>query len=189
METSVHLTAVLRSFGAALFALSLLFFVDAKTVLAQTVEVPLTPDIVEGFIASYPDVRAKGEELKAQHDVPGGNDVTAWQAWIAVGAAKSQLDAAVQAYGFSDFNTWLQTFSTIARAYAFVREGSALDTKLTEAIEKVRNDPNIPDGQKEMILQQLQHSGAAIASMRPSEESLKAVEPYSEQLKNTLDNN
>ena len=59
---------------------------------------------------------------------------------------------------------------------------------MAEAIEKVRNDPNIPAAQKELILQQLQHSNAAIAGMRPSEESLKAVEPYGEQLKAMFDN-
>jgi hypothetical protein len=183
----VNFSAVLRRFVAALIGLSLSLIVGEQTVSAQSTSVPLTPEIVENFIASYPEVRAKAAELRSQYEVPDGNDATAWQAWGAVGAAKSQLDAAVQPHGFADFNDWLQTFSTIARAYAFVREGGALDTKLTEAIEKVRNDPNIPDGQKEMILQQLQHSGTAIAGMRPAEESLKAVEPYSEQLKKTLD--
>jgi len=171
--------------------MGLLFLVVAMAnpAFAQTADVPLTSEIVGNFIESYPEVRAKAEELKAQYEVPEGTDVTAWQAWAAVGAAKNELDAAVQAHGFADFNTWLQTFSTIARAYAFVREGGALDTKMADAMEKVQNDPNIPEGQKELILQQLKHSSAAIAGMRPSEDSLKAVEAQAERLKGLFDDN
>jgi hypothetical protein len=179
----------LRGCAAVVGGLSLLVFASGQNAFAQSTEVPLTFEIVENFIASYPEVRAKGEELKTEYEVPEGNTSTAFQAWAAVGGAKSALDTTVQAHGFADFSEWLQTFSSVARAYAFVREGGALDSEMAEAIEKVRNDPNIPDGQKEMILQQLQHSSAAIAGMRPPQESIDAVEPYSEQLKTVLDDN
>jgi hypothetical protein len=178
---------LLRRCATALTGLLILMAVAGQPAFTQMAEVPLTPETVENFIASYPEVRAAGEELKAQYDVPEGDDMSAWQTWRAVGAANSELSAVTQRYGFADFNAWLQTFSTIARAYAFAREGGEIDSQMAEAIEKVRNDPNIPAAQKELILQQLQHSNAAIAGMRPSEESLNAVEPYGEQLKALFD--
>ena len=86
------------------------------------------------------------------------------------------------AHGFSDFNIWIRTFSAVARAYAFSQEGQDLDNQMAEALEKVRSDPDIPAAQKEMMIQQLQHSADIIAAIRPSPGNVDAVAPYIDQL-------
>jgi hypothetical protein len=129
----------------------------------------LTVDIVGNFAASYSDVKAKADELSAEYDVPdGGTATAAWQAWMGVGGAKVELDASVSAHGFADFGAWIQAFSAIARAYAFAKDGGALDNDMAAALEKIKDDPSIPQAQKDMLLQQLQASAGAIASMRPT---------------------
>ena len=148
----------------------------------------LTPAIVENFIASYPEVKAKVEELHAEYDVAGdisGSD--AWRAWADVNGAKSQLDAVVQAHDFPDFPTWVRTLSVAARAYAFIQGGADLDSKVSEALARIESDPNIPEAQKEMMRQQLQHSADAIAAIKPSQKSIDAVTPYAEQLGQLFD--
>jgi len=145
--------------------------------------IALTPEMVKNFVASYPDVKAKGEQLKAQYDVPGGlSGPEAWLAWAGVGGAKSQLDSLVGQFGFADFPTWVRTLSTIAQAYGFTQGGANLDSKMAEAMARIESDPNIPEAQKEMMRQQLKHSAAAIAAMKPPQANIDAVEPYAQQL-------
>ena len=152
--------------------------------------ISLSPDAVENFIESYPDVRASVDGLRDQYDVPDGGSASAsMQAWAALGGAKSQLDNAVSPYGFADFTTWTQTFSAIGQAYAFAREGGSIDNQMSEALAKVRDNPNFSAAQKEMLLQQLQHSSGAIAAMRPSQQNIDAVAPYVDQLKAVFNDN
>ena len=180
--------SLLRSLALVFFGLALTLSASGQT--APPASVTLTPGTVESFIASFPVVRAKANELSAQYQVPeGGSAAATWQAWAGIEAARNELDATVGAYGFPDFTAWTQTMSAVARAYAFSREGASLDGKMAEALAKIRDHPNIPAAQKEMMIQQLQHSAGAIAGMRPSQENIDAVKAYSEQLKAVFDDN
>jgi hypothetical protein len=173
-----------------LCALALVLWTDWRPVSAQTGDIALTADIVENFGASYSDVRAKADELSATYSVPEGDSATAgWQAWMGVGGAKAELDAAVAAHGFADFGGWLQAFSSIARAYAFAKDGGALDKDMAEALARIESDPNIPQAQKDMLLQQLQMSAGAISSMRPSQENIDAVAPHIDVLSVIFEDN
>ena len=170
--------------------LALVIPIGGRTVAAQTDDIALTAEMVENFAASYVSVRAKADELGAKYDVPEGDTATsAWQAWMGVGGAKAELDAAVAGHGFSDFGTWLQAFSSVARAYAFAKDGGALDNDMAQALAQIQNDPNIPQAQKDMLLQQLQASAGAISSMRPSQENIDAVAPYVDQLSVVFEDN
>lgn len=178
----------LRMLALVFFGLAFTLSASAQTA-APPASVTLTPEAVESFIASFPVVRAKANELSAQYQVPEGDATATWQAWAGIEAARSELDATVGAYGFADFTAWTQTMSAVGRAYAFAREGASLDGKMAEALDKIRNHPDIPAGQKEMMIQQLQHSAGAIAGMRPPQENIDAVDAYTDQLKAVFDDN
>lgn len=148
----------------------------------------LTPATVESFIASYPEVKAKAYELSEQYEGPGApSGAAAWRAWSGVEGAKSQLDAAVQNHGFENFPEWVRVLSVTAQAYAFAQSGEDLDERMSAAIARIEIDPNIPEAQKEIMRQQLQHSAAAIAAMKPSQGNIDAVRPYAEQLGKLFD--
>jgi hypothetical protein len=180
----------LRGFLIVFLSLSVAVFFW-RGVSAQTGDITLTSDMVGNFAASFADVKAKADELSAEYGAPpdGGSASAAWQAWMGVGGAKAELDATVGAHGFSDFAVWTQTLSAIARAYAFAKDGGALDTEMAAALEKIRNDPNIPQAQKDMLLQQLQASAGAISGMRPSQENIDAVAPYVDELSAVFEGN
>lgn len=164
--------------------------IGGRAASSQTGDIALTSAMVEKFAASYASVRAKADELSAKYEVPEGDTATsAWQAWMGVGGAKAELDAAVAGHGFADFGTWLQVFSSVARAYAFAKDGGALDNDMAQALAQIQNDPNIPQAQKDMLLQQLQASAGAISSMRPSQENIDAVVPYIDQLSVVFEDN
>ena len=107
----------------------------------------LTPATVENFIASYPEMKGKVDELRAQYDVPGGlSGAAAWRAWTDVDGAKSQLDGVAAAHGFSDFSAWVRTLSVTAQAYAFTQSGDDLESRIAEALARIENDPRPPEG-------------------------------------------
>jgi hypothetical protein len=148
----------------------------------------LTPTRVENFIGSYPEVKAKVDELSAQYEMPGElSGTAAWRAWAGVAGVKNQLDAVVQAHDFPDFPTWVRTLSVTAQAYAFTQSGTDLDGKIAETLARIETDPNIPEAQKEMMRQHLRHSAAAIAAMKPSQGNIDAVTPHIEQLGQLFD--
>jgi hypothetical protein len=182
------LNKFLLRFSFALAALTTIVALSGRTADAQTDHVSLNADIVEGFAASFAVVQSKAEELSGHYDlVAGGSTGAAWRAWIGAGRPETELDATVGLYGFADFKSWVGVLSAIAQAYSFAGDAAAADRQLDETQEKIRNDPNIPAGFKEMMLQQLQHSAAAVATMRPSPENTEAVEPHLDRLELIFD--
>lgn len=148
--------------------------------------VPLTPAIVEAFIASYPSVNATGEELNQQYGgtASGGDDpASAYQGLLAYTAATGAMNSAVQAYGFADFQSWLQVLTSVATAYAFLgEEGQGMDSQMAEAMAGIQSNPNLTAAQQQMMMQQLQLSMGMIAAMAPPQENIDAVAPYADQL-------
>lgn len=146
---------------------------------AQSMQTPLTPQIVEAFIASYPQVKETATGLSQQYGVDtGGADVSAvWQAWLAVTAAQGALNAACQSYGFDSFASWISTLTSIATAYAFAREGGGVNDQMATAIANIQNNPNVPEAQKQAMIQAMQASMGALGAIMPSPENVEAVMP------------
>jgi len=171
---------VVRSVLCAFFCVVVAFAGAAQEGTASPL---LTPATVEGFIASYPEVKARADELREQFDVPDqSSGAAAWRAWADNEEARGKLDALVQAHGFQDFPSWVRVLSVTAQAYAFTESGEDFDARLSDALARIENDPNTSESQREMMRQQLQHSADAIAAMKPSQENIDAVKPYVEQL-------
>ena len=149
-------------------------------------QVSLTPEVVDRMIQSMPDVRRTAEGLQAKYDtgkLKFGNDPAGrWQAWLAYSDASSALGQVCQKYGFKDFPSWVATFSSVAIAHAFARKGGGFDDQMAEAVEQIRNNPNMSDAQKEMMLKQIEVAAGSLGAMRPSQQNLDAVAPYGDQL-------
>jgi hypothetical protein len=156
---------------------------------AQMMEdVALTSDMVENFIKSYPQVKADAEAIGKKYNIEGGSGTDSWGAWVTATGAWGELNGAVTPYGFTDFQQWLQVTMTVAKAYAFAESGGGVDAAMSQAIDEIKNNPDIPEAQKEMLLNQMQGSMTAVAGMRPSQENVDAVAPYAAELKALFDN-
>ena len=149
-------------------------------------QVSLTPEMVGRMIDSVPEVRQTAEALQAKYDTgsldPGNDPAGRWQAWLAYSDASSTLGQVCQKYGFADFPEWVATFSSVAMAHAFARQGGTIDDEMAKAAEAIRNNPNLSDAQKEMMLKQFEASVASVATMRPSQQNIDAVAPYGDRL-------
>lgn len=155
----------------------------------QAQQVALTPKIVESVIDSYPKVLALSEELSAKYGVEdsGSDDPGAsLGGFMAYQDAMNQLNGLVGQYGFSDLMTYAMTMSSVAQAFAFSVNGG-MDEQMSQALAQVQNNPNLSDEQKKMIMEQMGAASAAMDSMRPTQQNLDAVAPYTDQLQTMFD--
>ncbi len=179
----------LRGVTVGLIALGALA-VSAVSSLAFTGEqVPLDTAKVEAVIASLPEIKATAEALSQKYgDDDAGDDLaSSWSQLMAYGDAQSSLNGVVQKHGFADFQTWVQTFSSVAMAHAFAKDDVDVDAGLAEALAEIRNNDALTDEQKQMLSAQMEASFGAIAGMRPSQQNLDAVSPFGAQLDALLD--
>jgi hypothetical protein len=152
---------------------------------------PLTAEIVENFIASFPEIMARSEALNEQYDVEEGdpaNPIEAFGAYMSYQGAMAELNGIVTAYGFTGFSDWIQAASSIAFARAFAQAGGQIDSRFAEAIEQIRNNPDMTDEQKNAAITAIQSSAGAMNALRPSQENIEAVEPYADELNELFEN-
>ena len=147
-------------------------------------QVALTDAVVKQFVASYPTVKATADKIAQKYNVAGNSrDRThGWGAWMAATSAWKEMDAVVKPYGFSNFKTWLDDTISIAMAYAFASHGAEMDAGMAQGLDRIKNNPNLSDAQKQMMLQQMQASMGSISAMRPPQGNIDAVKPYVPQL-------
>lgn len=80
---------------------------------------PVTPEQVLAWVESYPALLILGQTLEDEFDVPAGEDPMAgFAALAAVTGAMAQLNAAVQDYGFADFEEWTNVMFAVVFAYS-----------------------------------------------------------------------
>ena len=150
----------------------------------MTTPVPLTADAVQTFITSYPAVKAATGKLSKKYGVKADKSsaANAWGAWMTATEAWAELNGIVTPYGYSDFQTWLQTTISVATAYAFAKEGGAMDAGMAKAVDQIKNNPSLSADQKKMMLDQMQAATSSVAATRPPQENIDAVTPYLAQL-------
>ena len=149
----------------------------------QLPQVALNKTNIEAFIISYPTVKATADTVSKKYNIKTqGAQASGWGAWMGANAAWGEMNAVVKPFGYDTFQTWLTTTISVAMAYSFATDGGKMDTQMADAIAKIQNDPNIPAAQKQMLMQQMQASSGAMASIKPSQANLDAVKPYMTQL-------
>lgn len=152
--------------------------------------IALDEDTVVRFIASYREMLAEADTLRQKYEVPDGqaDPGSAFLAFMAYRDAIAPLNAIATDHGFGDFGQWVQVLTSVAMSYAFAKDGGAADSAMTEAIQQIRDNPQIPAAQKEMLIQQLEGGAMAMGAVRPPQENIDAVAGHVDELKAIFDN-
>ena len=83
---------------------------------------PLTQELIEAWVESYPSVVEASDALEEQFDVPAGEDPTAGMAALAmVTEAMDQLNGVVAPFGFDSFQQWLDVMYAVIYSYAILQ--------------------------------------------------------------------
>ncbi|MEJ8573737.1 hypothetical protein [Microbaculum marinum] len=187
-----------RSFTLAA-ALALAFAVpgNERAALAQDQQLPpqvqLTPELVEGFIASYPELEALGARLEQKYGKVNADpeDPSSFVTGFSQYAdARGQMEGIVQSHGISSLEQWVQVAYSVMLAYSFSERGEgggSVDSEMAEAIAQIKGDKSIPDSQKEQLITMLEQQMAQISQLRPPAGNIEIVSQYADQIRSIAD--
>lgn len=180
--------AARMKFGAILAAfLFATFFTFGAADATRAKDVELDPARVKQFLASYPDVKAiairrateEGSKIAESDDT-----LSAVLQLASDDSAKTEIEDAVQPYGFKGAKQWFQVAQAISRTYAHLKVGASdakAQKKLRKAIAKIEENDFLSDKQKRKFVQAIT-SGAGIVLDAPSDQNVAAVKPMMDEI-------
>ena len=149
-------------------------------------QVPLTSDLVQSFIKSFPEVRKTTDALSAKYKMSSqpavASPVGAFGAWMTIAAAQADLNGTVAKFGFKSFSDWVSVMTSVGAALAFGASDSP-DAGMSQVIAAVQANPKLTDAQKQQVIAQMQKASPQIAANRPSQQNIDVVKPFAIELK------
>lgn len=172
-----------------LSCLALVFLSPAKSVFAQAGgidpaaldrlaaelhQVPLTEDIVDRFVASYPEMKAVASKFPPTDPK---EDQTEFEAMSP--EKRKAMDEVAVKHGFKNVEEWSEVASTVAMSYAYVREGKSqqdLKGMVDRAVTQAENDPKLTAEQREQAIAHYREVGDKLAKLMPLPSNTELVE-------------
>lgn len=182
LTTTARALAVALTLGCALPGLAIAQE-PASTDMPVPEQVVLTPDMVERFIASWPDFQVLGDNLAETRGVdPSATTPTAaFQSWAKEEDAKADIDKLVAKHGFASLAEWSRVAESVMLAFSYDEEGLT-DERLAEVLAEIESSPQIPDDQKAMAAEQVRAYFAAARAVKPLPENVAVIQPYLDDL-------
>jgi hypothetical protein len=164
---------------------------DIDKITASAHQVPLTADMVDRLIASFPDMRrvaAKfgGTELPAQAGVDA--------AGIAAMPAEKRkaLEAVATEHGFESLGQWTDVASSVTMTYVYAMQGKkpgSLAEAVKANIAQAERDPNLSAQQKQQTVAQYKMIGDKLARLEPLQENYTLVVEMKDKITPLMDPN
>jgi len=179
---------------AAAFAIAAVTtFTPASAQMPEFQPVALSDIAATNALDAMPAIFAVAQNYEGQ-SVGGDMDglVTGFAGLRNFADAQEQLGVAVGAYGFDSYPDWVATIQTILATYAYVQTAGAREQMapaMDAAMQKVLDNPNIPQAQKDAIIAQLGGVNSSIGESQasaPSEENQAIVISLLPQIEATI---
>lgn len=143
-------------------------------------QVPLTEDIINRFVASYPEMKAVGAKFpqteatedKASED--GDDELASMPP-----EKRKAMEEVATKHGFKDLDEWMTVASTVAMSYAQLREGKSrqdLQTMIDRAVTQAENNPKVTQEQRKRAIAQYREIGDKLAKLQPLPANIELVE-------------
>ena len=145
-------------------------------------QVPLTEDMINRFVASYPEMREIGAKFPAAQapDEPSGKGDSDKSDLDALPPEKREAMTAVATkHGFKDLQEWSDVAQSVVMSYAYLREGKGLDEldkMLNQLVAEAENDTKLTEEQKQKTIAQVRELGAKLAKLQPLPQNFELVE-------------
>lgn len=130
--------------------------------IPQIQQVELTDETARNAIDSYLTLK---EEF-ADENMPNFDPNTPAAAYQGM-SNYQQMQGVISQYGFSDFQDWYKSVTSVILAQAFLTEGNM--SEYEESLAQLQNNPNIPEATKAQLLAMLQ-------GMKPSDNNIAVVQ-------------
>ena len=179
-------TVMIKTIRFLFACLAIGYFVAAPA-LAQDLpqtgirQVALTEDLVKRFMSSFPQLLDLGKKYDSGRsaDKSGSNNPSkVMSAYMANQEARNEMQQVLSDNGFKDFSEWTTVATSVALAYGYVKSGKTPDemsAQAESAIEKMRNDPRVPDAQKQQMITMMREQMARFAPLPGNLEVAKSM--------------
>lgn len=157
-------------------------------------EQPLTNQQIEQWLSSIDSIQKWAESNEALQDesAQGPNDSFSADMLINQLKAANLYDEAediIQENGFDSPEQWADIQMRIIKSMISLEiEKENVDADVQAQLDQIKNNPSIPDEQKEMMMNMMQSSMKMMESMSNASPADKAaIKPYIQQIKQKLD--
>ncbi|MFD2230992.1 hypothetical protein [Alkalimarinus sediminis] len=161
--------------------------------LAQA-EQPLTQQNIEQWLNSIDSIQQWAEGQEALEDNPAEEVNDTFSADMLINQLKAanlyhEAEDIIQKSGFDSAEEWADIQMRIIKSMiALEIEKENVDVDVQAQLDQIRNNPSIPDEQKEMMINMMQSSMKMMESMSNASPADKAaIKPYIEQIRQKLE--
>lgn len=140
-------------------------------------QVPLTEDLIDRFVASYPEMK----EVSAKFPVTQMPDAPTDKSGVDLlpPDKRDAMSAVATKHGFKDLQEWSDVAQSVVMSYAYLREGKGLD-ELDKTVDRMvaqaENDSKLTDEQRQKAIAQVRELGAKLAKLQPLPQNYELVE-------------
>ncbi len=120
-----------------------------------TDQVPLTTDLVQRLIDSWPEMSALASDFTDQYgiDEDAPDPAAVFGSWASHPEAKAKIDAVIAKHGFKDLDEWTKVANSILIAYDW--DDDLVDPKkIEEAVHDIDKTPGLSQAEKDALIAQ-----------------------------------
>jgi hypothetical protein len=160
---------------------------DLDEITDSIKQVPLTEDMINRLIASYPDMRAASAKFDATQlpeNLPSAGDSNT-DLDAMPKEKREALEAVAVKHGFKDLNEWSSVATSVTMSYAYAMQGKkpgSLEEAVKKNIEHAERDPSMTIEQKQKIIEQYREIGAKLAPLEPLKQNYDLVVKMSDKV-------
>ena len=145
-------------------------------------QVPLTEDMINRFVASYPEMKEVGAKFPGTQppDEPSDKSESAKSDIESLSPEKrAAMTAVATKHGFKDLQEWSDVAQSVVMSYAYLREGKGLqelDKMVDQMVAQAESDSKLTEEQKQTTIAKVRELGAKLAKFQPLPQNYELVE-------------
>jgi hypothetical protein len=140
-------------------------------------QVPLTEDMIDRFVASYPEMKEVVAKFPATQMPDEPRDKSDLE--MLPPDKRAAMTAVATKHGFKDLQEWSDVAQSVVMSYAYLREGKGLnelDKMVDRMVAQAENDSKLTDEQRQKAIAQVRELGAKLAKLQPLPQNYELVE-------------
>jgi hypothetical protein len=140
-------------------------------------QVPLTEDMIDRFVASYPEMKEVGAKFGATQMPDAPSDKSDLE--LLPPEKREAMTAVATKHGFKDLQEWSDVAQSVVMSYAYLREGKGLqelDKMVDQMVAQAEADSKLTEEQKQKTIAQVRELGAKLAKLQPLPQNYDLVE-------------
>lgn len=137
-------------------------------------QVPLTEDMIDRFVASYPEMKEVVAKFPATQMPDEPSDKSDLE--MLPPDKRAAMTAVATKHGFKDLQEWSDVAQSVVMSYAEGKGLNELDKMVDRMVAQAENDSKLTDEQRQKAIAQVRELGAKLAKLQPLPQNYELVE-------------